>query len=87
MAGNGQQGEPPSTYAEPAPLTESEARVALLAASGLRNREIGDRLGLSEKTVEWNLSRVYRKLRLRSRTELALRFSAAGNPWAAGRRR
>ena len=69
-----------------AALTPQESSVAKLAAAGFRNREIAERLGLSPKTIEWTLTRVYRKLGLRSRTELALRLSgarAAGeNPWA-----
>ena len=40
------------------------------AASGLTNREIGARLFLSPKTVELHLGRVYKKLGVRSRTEL-----------------
>ena len=52
-------------------LTESERRVAELAASGLTNREIAAKLFISPKTVEVNLSRVYRKLGIRSRAELA----------------
>ena len=87
MARDADEADAPASTVGPAALAEREARVALLAASGLRNREIGARLGLSEKTVEWNLSRVYRKLRLRSRTELAVRFSAGGSPWAAERRK
>ena len=71
-----------------AALTPQESRVATLAAAGFRNREIAERLRLSPKTVEWTLTRVYRKLGLRSRTELALRDAdarAAGeNPWAEG---
>jgi DNA-binding NarL/FixJ family response regulator len=45
--------------------------VAELAAGGATNKEIAGALFLSVKTVEANLSRVYRKLELRSRTELA----------------
>ncbi len=52
-------------------LTASEQQVADLAAAGLRNTEIAARLFLSGKTVEANLSRAYRKLGVRSRTELA----------------
>jgi DNA-binding CsgD family transcriptional regulator len=51
-------------------LTPRELEVALHAASGLTNREIGARLFLSPKTVELHLGRVYRKLGVRSRTEL-----------------
>jgi DNA-binding CsgD family transcriptional regulator len=56
-------------------LTEAERRVATLAAEGRRNREIAAELYLSVGTVEAHLSRVYRKLGLRSRAELAVRFA------------
>jgi len=52
-------------------LSETERRVATLAAEGLTNREIAAAVFLSEKTVEGNLSRVYAKLQIRSRVELA----------------
>ena len=55
-------------------LTGSELRVALLAADGLTDREIGGQLYLSPKTVEFHLGRVYRKLGVRGRTELARRL-------------
>jgi DNA-binding NarL/FixJ family response regulator len=55
-------------------LTATELKVAELAASGLRNREIASRMFLSEKTVEANLSRVYGKLDIRSRAELGRRL-------------
>ena len=54
-------------------LTPSEAQVARLAASGRTNREIAQALFVSPKTVEAALSRVYRKLEIRSRSELAAR--------------
>jgi DNA-binding CsgD family transcriptional regulator len=53
------------------PLTSQEARVALLVARGLTNREAAAALFLSPKTVERHLSSVYRKRGVRSRTELA----------------
>jgi DNA-binding NarL/FixJ family response regulator len=53
-------------------LTHAEARVAARAAAGLTNREIAGDVGVSPKTVEWTLTRVYRKLCIRSRTELAI---------------
>ena len=56
-------------------LTPTEARVAELASQGLRNAEIAARLYVTPKTVEATLSRVYRKLGVRSRTELAHRAS------------
>ena len=55
-------------------LTEAELRVALLAADGLTDREICGQLYLSQKTVEFHLGRVYRKLDVRGRTELARRL-------------
>ncbi|ORB17728.1 helix-turn-helix transcriptional regulator [Mycobacterium noviomagense] len=51
-------------------LTPTEQRVAELAASGMTNRDVAAALFISPKTVEHNLSRVYRKLGIRSRAEL-----------------
>ena len=51
-------------------LTPSEQRVAELAVSGMTNRDIAATLFISPKTVEINLSRIYRKLNIRSRIEL-----------------
>jgi DNA-binding CsgD family transcriptional regulator len=56
-------------------LTPTEARVAELASQGLRNAEIAARLYVTPKTVEATLTRVYRKLGVRSRTELARRLA------------
>jgi ATP/maltotriose-dependent transcriptional regulator MalT len=53
-----------------ATLTAAEQRVAELAVSGMKNRDIAAALFISPKTVEVNLSRVYRKLKVRSRMEL-----------------
>jgi DNA-binding CsgD family transcriptional regulator len=57
-------------------LTPTEETIARLAAQGLSNREIADRAFLSPKTVEVNLTRVYRKLGVRSRAALASRLAA-----------
>jgi DNA-binding NarL/FixJ family response regulator len=54
-----------------ASLTAAEQRVSRLAATGLTNREIAERLVVSVKAVEWHLSHVYRKLGIASRGELA----------------
>ena len=51
-------------------LTPSEQRVAELAASGMTNRDIAATLFVSAKTVEANLTQIYRKLGIRSRAEL-----------------
>ncbi len=52
-------------------LTETECRVAELVGSGHSNQETAAELFISVKTVEANLTRIYRKLSVRSRTELA----------------
>jgi DNA-binding CsgD family transcriptional regulator len=59
-------------------LTATERRVAELAASGLSNREIAARAFLTTKAVEANLTRVYRKLGIRSRGGLARALEAGG---------
>jgi DNA-binding CsgD family transcriptional regulator len=56
-------------------LTPTERRVAELAAAGMTNREVAEALFVSVKSVEGNLSRVYAKLGIRSRTQLARRIS------------
>lgn len=56
-------------------LTGGEERIAFLAARGRRNDEIAAELDVSPKTVEWNLTRIYRKFGVRSRTELAIRLA------------
>ena len=55
----------------PESLTPSERRVAEAAAAGATNREVAAQLFLSSKTVEMHLGRVYRKLEISSRGELA----------------
>ncbi len=56
---------------ERAELTPEERRVAELVAAGRRNREIAGELIVSVATVEAHLTRIYRKLEVRNRTELA----------------
>jgi DNA-binding CsgD family transcriptional regulator/tetratricopeptide (TPR) repeat protein len=52
-------------------LTTQERQIAQLAHDGLSNPEIGSRLFLSPRTVEWHLRKVFTKLGIRSRRELA----------------
>jgi DNA-binding CsgD family transcriptional regulator len=54
-------------------LTPTESRIADMAAAGRTNKEVAAEIHLSVKTVEANLSRIYRKLAVRSRSELAAR--------------
>jgi DNA-binding CsgD family transcriptional regulator len=51
-------------------LTPGEQRVAELAATGMRNKDVAAALFISPKTVECNLGRAYRKLGIRTRVEL-----------------
>ena len=59
-------------------LTPQELQVALMVATGATNREAASRLFLSAKTIEAHLGRVYRKLGVRSRTELAALVAGDG---------
>jgi len=58
-------------------LSDSELRVAALAARGSTNREISEELFITVSTVEQHLTRVYRKLDITSRQELPLYVEAA----------
>jgi DNA-binding CsgD family transcriptional regulator len=58
-------------------LTPQELQIALLVAEGRTNKEVGAALFLSHKTIEFHLGRVYRKLNVGSRVELARRFATA----------
>ena len=58
-------------------LTPTEERVAALVAEGLTNQEVAARLFVTVRTVETNLTRIYQKLGVRSRTELSRRLAGA----------
>lgn len=53
-------------------LAPRERAISRLVGAGLRNREIADELGLSEGTVKVCLHRIYEKLEISNRTELAM---------------
>ncbi len=53
-------------------LTAAELRVALAIGTGVSSRQAADQLYVSVRTVEFHLSSIYRRLGVRSRTELAL---------------
>jgi DNA-binding NarL/FixJ family response regulator len=56
-------------------LTATEQSVADLVAAGHSNVEVAHELFISPKTVEWNLSKIYKKLHVRSRAELAAKIA------------
>jgi DNA-binding CsgD family transcriptional regulator len=57
-------------------LSATEAEIVELVILGRSNKEVAEALHLSAKTVEWNLSRIYARLGVHSRTELAAARSA-----------
>jgi DNA-binding CsgD family transcriptional regulator len=66
--------------ADPDDLTPQEMRIARAVASGATNKEAAAELFLSPKTIEFHLSSIYRKLGIRSRTELAGLIADAALP-------
>ena len=53
-------------------LTPREIEIVRMVASGLRNRELARRLGVTEGTVKIHLHNIYKKLKVQSRVELVL---------------
>ena len=64
-------GRPPGDGA----LTSTEQRIAGLVAQGRTNKQVAAQLYLTDRTVEGALTKIYAKLGVRSRTELARRFT------------
>ena len=60
-------------------LSPRQLEVATLVASGCRNWQVADQLGISEKTVVNHLSAIYEAIGVGSRTELALRWNSMPN--------
>lgn len=58
-------------------LTPVEEEIAALVAAGRSNAEVARALVVSPRTVEWNLTKIYRKLSVHSRTELAAKLAKA----------
>jgi DNA-binding NarL/FixJ family response regulator len=70
----------PAVATDPGPdrLTDREIEVLELVTAGLRNKEIGARLGISENTAKFHLRNILEKLHAESRTELAARAVREG---------
>jgi DNA-binding CsgD family transcriptional regulator len=66
-------------------LTSREREVAMLAASGLVNREIAERLGVSKRTIDNQLQRIYEKLGVSGRQGLGPALTIEGSPSMDGR--
>lgn len=60
-------------------LSPQERKVVALLAAGLTNKEIGDRMGLTEKTVKNYLATIFGKLNITRRTQAAALFATAGH--------
>jgi DNA-binding NarL/FixJ family response regulator len=58
-------------------LSPQERRVVAFLAEGLTNKEIGDRLGLTEKTVKNYLATIFSKLNIARRTQAVALFVEA----------
>ncbi len=69
---------PPKAPLTPDPLTERELEVLRLIAEGRSNREIADKLVITEMTVRTHVSNILGKLHLASRTQAALYALRAG---------
>ena len=67
---------PPARYSTADTLSPQELQIARLAAEGLSNREIGQRLYLSHRTVGSHLYRIFPKLDITSRAQLASRLGS-----------
>ena len=59
-------------------MSATELRIATLAAAGLTNKAIAAEVFVTQKAVEANLARAYRKLGIRSRAQLARALDAPG---------
>jgi DNA-binding CsgD family transcriptional regulator len=59
-------------------LTPAEIEVVRLVSAGLTNPQVAERLFVSRSTVHSHLKRIFKKLQVRTRTELAARAIASG---------
>jgi ATP/maltotriose-dependent transcriptional regulator MalT len=64
---------PPAAPALP-DLSERETEILNLVADGLSDKEVAQKIGVSNWTVYWHLKNIYVKLHVRSRTQAVLKF-------------
>ena len=76
--GHARNCSPPASKSASAPsdLTPQERQVAILAAGGSTNAEIASRLFITVSTVEFHMSKVFRKLGISSRRQIGSRLGA-----------
>ena len=77
-ADDGEAADNSATAPTPAGITEREWEVARLVARGLANQEVGESLFLSVATVKTHLGRLYHKLQVTNRVQLAIRVLELG---------
>jgi len=65
------------SVAQPLPITDREREIAMLAAAGLSNRQIAERLSVSVRTIDGHLYRMFAKLGIKRREELVHLINAA----------
>ncbi len=70
--------EPEDEYGLGSKLVNRELDILRMVAGGLRNREIGNRLGLTEGTVKWYMQQIYDKLGVRRRPQAVMRARQLG---------
>jgi DNA-binding NarL/FixJ family response regulator len=61
-------------------LSKREVEVALIVAEGLTNKEVGVRLCVTEKTVKFHLTTIFRKLGVKSRTQMVVKCISMKEP-------
>jgi LuxR family maltose regulon positive regulatory protein len=70
--------EPEEEFGLGSKLFSREIEILNMVGGGLRNREIGDRLGLTEGTVKWYMQQIYDKLGVRRRPQAVMRARQLG---------
>lgn len=71
-------GEEPTLPSLPAPLSDTQMTILRLIADGYSNREIAQRVHLSENTIKSHVQEIFRKLKVGNRVEAAVRASREG---------